>query len=60
MTQDYSTFIAGKAYSHIEAGFSVDPESIVWPLRDFQRDTVAWACRNIEQASKNQYDMFAA
>lgn len=45
MTQDYSTFIAGKAYSHIDAGFSVDPESIVWPLRDFQRDTVAWACR---------------
>ena len=41
----YQELIAKKAYLHIEAGFDVEASDIPWQLRDFQRDTVAWACR---------------
>ena len=41
----YNEFIKKKAYIHIDAGFTVDLSQSDWPLRDFQRDAVAWACR---------------
>ena len=45
MSVDYAEFIAAKAYSHIDAGFSVGKGDMPWSLRDFQQDAVAWACR---------------
>lgn len=46
MSIDYQKFIAAKAYTHIDAGFNPDDSSLdQWPLKDFQRDVVAWACR---------------
>ena len=43
MTSDYQSFIQGKAYEHVDAGFDV--ENLPDGLKDFQRDCVAWACR---------------
>lgn len=43
MTADYQEFIGRKSHEHIDAGFDVD--DMPWPLKDFQRDSVAWACR---------------
>lgn len=43
MTTDYQSFIAAKAYQHIDAGFS--PDYLPDNLKDFQSDCVAWACR---------------
>lgn len=40
---DYKEFIAQKAFTHIDVGFT--PGDMPWPLKDFQRDCVAWACR---------------
>lgn len=40
---DYSQFINGKRFQHIDAGF--EPKCLPSKLKDFQRDCVAWACR---------------
>ena len=45
MSVDYSDFIGAKAYQHIDAGFAVAESDIEWPLKDFQKDAVIWACR---------------
>ena len=50
MSVDYAEFIAAKAYSHIDAGFSVGKGDMPWSLRDFQQDAVAWACRRSRAA----------
>lgn len=43
MTADYQEFIASKSFEHIDAGFT--PGAMEWPLKDFQKDSVSWACR---------------
>ena len=42
---DYKSFIDAKAYQHIDVGFEITDIDMPWPLKDFQRDAVAWACR---------------
>jgi len=45
MSVCYSDFIANKAVTHMDAGFQIQASDIAWPLKDFQRDAVSWACR---------------
>ncbi|MFA4972878.1 MAG: DEAD/DEAH box helicase [bacterium] len=42
---DYRDFIVSKAQANNDSGFQVDAESLNPMLFDFQRETVAWACR---------------
>jgi len=42
---DYQSFIHNKAVEHIDAGFPISDGDVTWPLKDFQTDIVAWACR---------------
>jgi len=47
---EYREFIASKAQAGNNGGFQVDTESLNPMLFDFQRDTVAWACRKARAA----------
>ena len=45
MSVDYQSFIGGKSYEHVDAGFTVSPDDLPSALKDFQLDCVLWACR---------------
>ena len=41
----WTRIVAAKAYSHIDAGFSVGKGDMPWSLRDFQQDVVVFRWR---------------